>query len=119
MSNVCKSVDINGNTYVLKEELPEKEGKIPAVVFTDERAVFFGWIAESDKDKEIITITGVRNCIYWAKSVGGVLGLASAGPNSECRIGATAPELTVKNVHGVARCSAGATEAWEKAPCYK
>lgn len=117
--SVCKELTVNGHEYILKSEMPEREGKVPAVIFTDQRGVFFGWIDSNDKGAKTIVATGVRNCIYWAKSVGGVFGLAATGPNAECRIGALCAEVTLQNVHGVALCSAEALRAWEAAPCYK
>ncbi len=125
MSEQCKAVDINGTKYIRADladadrVAKEREGRIAAVVFTDYRGVFFGWVKPEDERKDEMTLTGVRNCIYWAKSVGGVFGLASDGPNDSCRIGALMPSLFVKKVHGVVRCTKKAIAAWEGAKCYR
>ena len=118
----CREVNINGADYLRKDlaGMPEAlDGRIPVVVFTDYRGVFFGWMKPEDEEAENMTLTGVRNCIYWAKSIGGVFGLAAEGPNASCQIGPVAPSLHLKKVHGVAKCNGAATKAWETAPCHR
>ena len=85
------------------------------VVTTEFRGVFFGYVA-SDEAPEKIVLTDARGCVYWSASVHGVLGLASSGPNEECRIGPKVPELTLWKITSVTACTPEAIEAWEKSP---
>lgn len=87
------------------------------VVCTDKRGVFAG-VLESGGLGEAV-LTEVRNCIYWSKDVGGVLGLSASGPSASCRIGAASPRLTLNGVHAVMDCSQEARAAWIAAPVYK
>lgn len=57
------------------------------LVTTEFRGVFSGYIKDDSKLPAEITLTGVRNCIYWSPKIGGFLGLAAIGPNSSCKIG--------------------------------
>jgi hypothetical protein len=87
-----------------------------AVLITTEfRGVFFGYIKDDTKLPESITLTDVRNCIYWASSCGGFLGLASKGPDSQCRIGEQVDEITLWKITSVTPVSKKAQEAWKKA----
>lgn len=87
-----------------------------AVLITTEfRGVFFGYVKDDTKLPEEITITGAKNCIYWAASVGGFLGLASQGPNKDCKIGKRVSEITLFKITSVTPVEDVAVEAWEKA----
>lgn len=87
--------------------------KSKAVLVTTEfRGVFFGTVKDDKKLPEQITLTGVRNCIYWSSDVGGFLGLASNGPSSSCKIGAEVPELTLYRVTSVSPVSPEAEKKW-------
>lgn len=87
--------------------------KSKAVLVTTEfRGVFFGYVKDDKKTPDQITIEKARNCIYWHESVGGFLGLASAGPNDKCRIGAQVPELTLYKVTSVTPVSPEAEKKW-------
>ena len=90
----------------------------PVLVTTEFRGVFFGYMKDDSKAPAEITLTGVRNCIYWAASAGGFLGLASTGPNKECRIGQRVDEITLYKITSVTPVSAAAEKAWEKAETY-
>ena len=85
------------------------------LVTTKHRGVFFGYITSDKKAPEKLTLKNARNCIYWAASVGGFLGLAAKGPNSECRIGTRADELTIYEITSIAPVSESAAKAWEDA----
>ena len=94
--------------------------KIPVLITTERRGVFFGYIDPAKRTNRTLAMTGVRNCIYWDSSVGGLLGLASAGPNSKCRIGAKVDGVsTFQLVECVIDVSEAATAQWEAAPCQK
>lgn len=82
------------------------------LVTTEFRGVFAGYVKEDEKLPEQITLTNVRNCIYWSPDVGGFLGLASAGPSASCKIGAEVPELTLWKVTSVTPVSAEAEKKW-------
>lgn len=86
----------------------------PVLVTTEFRGVFFGYIKNDKKAPSEITLTGARNCIYWA-DCGGFLGLASKGPNSSCRIGAAVPEVTLYKLTSVTPVEDSAAKKWESA----
>lgn len=83
------------------------------LVTTAHRGVFFGYATETDG--ETIFLRGMRNCIYWSSSTKGFLGLASMGPDSNCRIGPRA-DGTLRDITGVWECTDDAVKAWESAP---
>lgn len=84
------------------------------LVTTEFRGVFFGYVKDDKKLPAEITLTGVRNCIYWSADVGGFLGLAANGPTSGCKISKRASELTVYKVTSVSPVDESAVEKWEK-----
>ena len=85
------------------------------LVTTEFRGVFFGYIKNDKKLPSEVTLSGVKNCISWAASVGGFLGLAANGPNKDCRIGKRVQEITLYKVTSVTPVEDVAVEAWEKA----
>lgn len=97
---------------------PRDRGCVAVVVTTQYRGVFFGW-ASKDHDfaADSITIELARNCLYWAASIGGFLGLAAVGPDRSCKVGSTARKLVLRGVTSVAECTPGAVGRWEIAPC--
>ena len=84
------------------------------LVTTEFRGVFFGYIKNDQKLPSEITLSGVKNCIYWAASCGGFLGLAANGPNKDCKIGKRVSEITLYKVTSVTPVEDAAVEAWEK-----
>jgi hypothetical protein len=84
----------------------------PVLVTTEFRGVFFGYVKEDEKLPDEITITKVKNCIYWPSSLGGFLGLASSGPNSDTKIGAEVSELRLFKVTSVTPVSEEAAKKW-------
>jgi hypothetical protein len=99
------------------------DNKAPVIITTNHRGVFFGYVDQAvldeDKPRAHIKVSGARMCLYWAQSVGGVLGLASNGPNSDCRISARAPAVVLRDITAVMECSPQAADRWESAPCVK
>lgn len=87
--------------------------KKSVLVTTEFRGVFFGYIKDDKKLPDQITLTDVRNCIYWSNDVGGFLGLASNGPTSSCKIGAQVPELILYKVTSVSPCTPEAEKKWK------
>lgn len=91
-----------------------KSAPKPVLITTKHRGVFFGYLKDIKKAPSEVTMTGVRNCIYWSSDVGGFLGLAASGPTSSCRIGKRVDEFTVYDVTSMTPCSEAAVRAWEK-----
>lgn len=89
-----------------------KEGSA-VLVTTEFRGVFFGHVKEDKNVPGEITLTDVRNCIYWSSDVGGFLGLASNGPTSGCKIGAQVPELRIFKVTSITPVSDEAAKKWK------
>jgi hypothetical protein len=87
------------------------EGKA-VLVTTEFRGVFFGRIKDDSKLPAEVTLTTVRNCLYWSASCGGFLGLASAGPNKDCKIGALVPEVTLYKITSITPVSEEAEQQW-------
>lgn len=85
------------------------------LVTTEFRGVFYGEIKDNKKLPDEITLTNAKNCIYWSSSVGGFLGLASKGPDSQCKIGSTVNELTLYKITSVTPVTAEASEKWKNA----
>jgi len=87
------------------------------VVTTGNHGVFFGYI-DSDKPqtKDEITLTQCRNCIYWHNSLHGFMGLASQGPNEQCKIGGAVSSVKLFNVTAILDASDEAVKAWESEP---
>lgn len=87
---------------------------VALVITTEHRGVFFGYGSPAmEKEKRI---TNARMCVSWASSIKGVLGLASSGPNSQCKISLAVPAITLAGVTSIIECSPEAVTAWEKAP---
>lgn len=89
------------------------------VVTTEYRGVFFGYTngdGMPDGSERVLTIKRARNCVFWHANVKGFLGLASAGPTKECRIGPAVPSFVATRVTAVIECTPEAVKAWEAAP---
>ena len=84
------------------------------LVTTEFRGVFFGFVKHSADLPNSITLTAAKNCISWAASVGGFLGLAATGPNSDCRIGARVDELTLWKITSVTPVTDEAVGVWTR-----
>lgn len=98
---------------------------IPVLVTTDSkrRGVFFGYVPDDFDfheaiDSGIVPLTGMRNCVHWPRSVGGVFGLAEVGPNQYCKIGRKINKTGYLNgVTYISEVSEAAQLAWEEALC--
>lgn len=87
------------------------------VVTTAHRGVFFGYVPEGTQPKEqVIELQRARNCLYWSDKLRGFLGLASAGPNKQSKVGPAVSSLVLTEVTSVATCTPEAVAAWELAP---
>ena len=87
----------------------------PVLITTEFRGVFFGYIKKDTKLPAEITLTNVKNCIYWSSDIGGFLGLASVGPSPSCKIGKPVKELTVYKITSITPVEDGAVEKWNRA----
>jgi hypothetical protein len=97
----------------MKKQTKKVSKEIPVLVTTAHRGVFFGYT--SDWSGNTITLKRARMCAFWSRAMKGVFGLASIGPDADCRIGHPC-DLEVRNVTAVAQCSADAAARWEAAP---
>jgi uncharacterized protein DUF6948 len=93
--------------------MTKKQNTGAVIITTEFRGVFFGYVKDRAKAPEEITLTKARNCIYWASSIGGFLGLASRGPDGNCRIGSQVEELTLYKVTSITPVSEEAAKKWE------
>jgi len=84
------------------------------VVTTAHKGVFAGYGAPTTN--KTIRLTDARMCVYWSSDVKGVVGLASDGPSSSCKVGPAAPAITIQDVTAVMEASQKAEEAWTKQP---
>lgn len=82
------------------------------LVTTEFRGVFFGYVKDDKNLPDEITLTNVRNCIYWSADIGGFLGLSSNGPNGNCRVGSRVDELRIFKITSVAPVSDEAAKKW-------
>lgn len=100
----------------MNQEMQPQRAK-PVLVTTAHRGVFFGYVAEdADLTQKTIRLERARMCVYWATDMHGVLGLATTGPSSGCRIGPAVSALTLMDITSVSEVTAAARDAWEKAP---
>ena len=86
----------------------------PVVVCTKYRGVFFGYADETQGDT--IILKHARMCVYWDKALHGVMGLASSGPSSSCRVGPAVPQIELRGVSAIVAVEPQAVEKWEAEP---
>ena len=86
----------------------------PVVICTKYRGVFFGYAADSHG--ATVQLSRARMCVYWHSALHGVLGLASDGPSSQCRIGPAVPHIELRGVSAVIEVTPEAVKKWESAP---
>jgi hypothetical protein len=84
----------------------------PVIVTTAHRGVFYGYA--SNTDGASITLTKARLCLYWSADLRGFMGLASHGPNSQCKIGPPA-DITLRDITSVVEVTPGAAQKWDAA----
>lgn len=82
------------------------------VVTTSHRGVFFGEIITNNAPKSI-KLKAARNCVYWNSNLHGFIGLASVGPNAQCKIG-PASDIELYDITSVVECTPEAITNWEK-----
>ena len=98
--------------------MPSKEKSnsdaMPLVVTTAHRGVFFGYGTRTEA--KTIRLTQARMCISWSSTTKGMPGLASTGPDKNCRVTLPTPAVTLSDVTAVFEASPEAAAAWEKRP---
>jgi len=90
--------------------MKNKNNKIPLLVTTEHKGVFFGYGVPTEN--KTIRLENARMCVYWSTDVKGVLGLASGGPTKDCKIGPAVPNITLQDVTSVSEVSDGAAKQW-------
>ena len=88
----------------------------PVIVCTKMKSVYFGYTDQDLATSPTIVLTKARNCVYWSKDMKGVLGLASRGPSSTCRISDPIPKIEINDSQVMLSMTDEAVTNWEKAP---
>ena len=83
------------------------------LVTTVHKGVFFGYATETAGTT--IKLWRARMCVYWSADLHGFMGLATQGPNSNCKIGPAA-DIDLRDVTAVVEVSEQAIAKWEKSP---
>lgn len=92
----------------------KKPTEVPVLVTTEHRGVFFGYA--TDTKGATIELARARNCVYWSSDLRGFLGLASVGPNRNCKIGPQVPSIQLRGITSVVEVTPEAAAKWESAP---
>lgn len=85
----------------------------PVLVTTAHRGVFFGYATETSGGT--IKLTRARNCIFWSQSMHGFIGLASIGPDKNCRVGPAA-DIELRSITSVSEVTPEAVAKWDAQP---
>lgn len=88
-----------------------KKKEQAVVICTNDKGVFFGYADNTSGDP--VTLARCRMCIYWSSDMKGVLGLASQGPSSSCKISDAVPEMELRGITCVITCTPEAAKKWE------
>jgi len=83
------------------------------IVTTAHRGVFFGYTKETDG--ETIRLRSARLCVYWSPKMKGFMGLASLGPDADCKIGPPA-DIELRAITSVVAVTPDAVTRWESGP---
>lgn len=90
----------------------KQQSERPVIVTTAHRGVFFGYA--TDTDGEVIHLKRSRLCLSWSADLRGFMGLASLGPNANCKIG-TAADITLRSITAVLEVTPEAEAKWNSA----
>lgn len=82
------------------------------LVTTAHRGVFFGFAEEASGTT--VKLRAARLCIYWSTDLQGFMGLASMGPNKNCKIGPSA-DIEVRDITSVVEVTPEAAAKWVSA----
>jgi len=91
----------------------KKSSERPVIVTTVHKGVFFGFA--EDTSGATIKLKRARLCVYWSADLRGFMGLASVGPNRNCKIGPPA-DIELRDITAVLEVSPEAVTKWEAAP---
>ena len=89
-----------------------KNNERAVLVTTVHRGVFFGYANETTGP--MIRLRAARLCVSWSADLRGFMGLASHGPNANCKIGPAA-DIELRDITSVSEVTPEAIEKWEKA----
>ena len=92
--------------------MKEKTKERAVLVTTAHKGVFMGFA--SAVDKVSMKLRAARLCVYWSADLRGFMGLATNGPNSNCKIGPPA-DIELFDITSVTEVSPEAEDKWLKA----
>lgn len=95
-----------------KETKVSKKTERAVIVTTEHRGVFFGYASATDGEQ--IELKRSRLCVYWSAAMKGFMGLASIGPDKDCKIGPPA-DITLRKITSVIEVTPAAVDRWESA----
>ena len=76
----------------------------------DRRGVFFGEFVRYEN--ETVTLKNAQMAVYWSTKTGGILGLASIGPQKGSKISPIVPRIELNGVTSVIDATKEAAEKW-------
>lgn len=82
------------------------------IVTTEHKGVFGGYA--TDVTGEAIELRAGRNCFYWSAAMQGFQGLATFGPDADCKIGPAA-DIQLRKITSVLRATPEAEKKWVNA----
>lgn len=90
--------------------------KTAVVVSTLHKGIFFGWTETVDiPETKKVRLDNAQMCVSFHSSIRGFMGLASCGPNAQCRVSWKVPSIEVSDVTSIVICSENAVKNWELA----
>jgi len=118
LKNVQCDTDKNRSIKMTKTKTKTKTKKSTTadravLVTTAHRGVFFGYA--SDVSGATIKLRAGRLCVYWSTAMKGFMGLASMGPDAQCKIG-PASDIELRDITAVVSVTPDAVARWEVAP---
>ncbi len=90
----------------------KKSSERPVIVTTVHKGVFFGYT--DNTDGATIHLRRAKLCIYWSADLRGFMGLATFGPNKQCKIGPAA-DITLRDITSVVEVQPEAAARWDAA----
>ena len=100
-----------------KQTQTQAQPRIPVVVGTSLKGVFFGYGSDITLHSHgTITLEEAQMCVLYHSSIRGFMGLASRGPNNQCRVSWPVPAITLNGVTSIVECTQEAVDSWKKAP---
>lgn len=94
-------------------EKKRSDNKVPVLVTTQYRGVFFGYGNPKIPTDTTMVLTNARMVIYWSAECRGVLGLAANGPTKKCKITPPVQRFHVSGVTSVLEVTASAAKEFE------